>query len=255
MPAAEEPAAEGFDPEEAAAKLVHALAMLGTPERAEAERAYLKSDLDFLGVTVPVLRKTVTSAARARPEPTRAELLAWIDALWARPVHESHFAAIELLRIHLRVLTRADLPLVERLIRDSAGWVYVDTLAEKVAGPLMGLPPADFATADRWAGDADFWIRRAALLSLLPGVRTGTPDLPRFDRYADPMLDEKEFFIRKAIGWLLREISKRDPAYVVTWTTAHRPRMSGVTLREALRRLPEPDATRLRTMPRHPASG
>lgn len=235
-----------FDVEEAAAALVAALAALGTPERARAEKAYLKSDLDFLGVTVPVLRKTVTATARARPEPTRAELLAWVDALWVRPVHESRFAAIELLRLHLRVLTRADLPLVERLIRESAGWVYVDTLAEKVAGVLMGRDPADFATADAWAADEDFWVRRAALLSLLPGIRAGAPDLVRFDRHADAMLDEREFFIRKAIGWLLREIAKRDPAYVIAWTTAHRARMSGVTLREAIRRLPAADAARLR---------
>ncbi|MGW1988813.1 DNA alkylation repair protein [Embleya sp. NPDC001921] len=236
-----------FDAEEAAAALVATLAALGTPERARAEKAYLKSDLDFLGVTVPVLRKTVTATARARPEPTRAELLAWVDALWARSVHESHFAAIELLRLQPRVLTRADLPLVERLIRESAGWVYVDTLAEKVAGVLMGREPADFATADAWAADRDFWIRRAALLSLLPGIRAGAPDLVRFDRYADAMLEEREFFIRKAIGWLLREIAKRDPAYVIAWTTAHRARMSGVTLREAIRRLPAADAARLRT--------
>ncbi|MFJ8745524.1 DNA alkylation repair protein [Embleya sp. NPDC127516] len=235
-----------FDAEEAAAALVATLAALGTPERAGAEKAYLKSDLDFLGVTVPVLRKTVTATARARPEPSRSELLAWVAALWLRPVHESRFAAIELLRLHLRVLTRADLPLVERLIRESAGWVYVDTLAEKVAGVLMGRDPADFATADAWAADGDFWVRRAALLSLLPGIRAGAPDLVRFDRYADAMLDEREFFIRKAIGWLLREIAKRDPAYVIAWTTAHRARMSGVTLREAIRRLPAADAARLR---------
>ncbi|WP_078977873.1 DNA alkylation repair protein [Embleya scabrispora] len=235
-----------FDPDEATTALLTDLAGLGTPARAEAEKAYLKSGLDFLGVTVPVLRKTVTAATRARPAPTRAELLAWVDALWTRRLHESRFAAIELLRIHLRVLTRADLPLIERLIREAAGWVYVDTLAEKVAGPLMGRTPADFGTADAWATDTDFWVRRAALLALLPGVRAGAPDLVRFDRYADSMLDEKEFFVRKAIGWVLREISRRDPGYVIAWTEAHRPRMSGVTFREAVRRLPEADAARLR---------
>ena len=55
-------------------------------------------------------------------------------------------------------------------------------------------------------------MRRSALLALLPGIRAGQPDLPRFERYAIPMLAEKEFFIPKATGWVLREISKRDPA-------------------------------------------
>jgi 3-methyladenine DNA glycosylase AlkD len=61
------------------------------------------------------------------------------------------------------------------------------------------------------------------------------------------MLTEREFFIRKAIGWVLREISKRDPAYVVTWTRRHLDVMSGVTFREAVRRLPEADAAGLRS--------
>jgi 3-methyladenine DNA glycosylase AlkD len=62
------------------------------------------------------------------------------------------------------------------------------------------------------------------------------------------MLAEKEFFIRKAIGWVLREISKRDPEWVTNWTAAHASEMSGVTFREAVRRLPEPAAARLRTL-------
>ena len=67
---------------------------------------------------------------------------------------------------------------------------------------------------DAWAVDEEFWVRRSALLALLPGIRAGQPDLERFERYAALMLLEKEFFIRKATGWVLREISKRDPRWV-----------------------------------------
>lgn len=94
--------------------------------------------------------------------------------------------------------------------------------------------------------DADFWVRRSALLTLLAGIREGQPDLERFERYATPMLGAKEFFIRKAIGWVLRETSKRNPAYVAAWTGAHLNRVSGVTFREAVRRLPEAQAALLR---------
>jgi hypothetical protein len=99
-----------------------------------------------------------------------------------------------------------------------------------------------------WAVDGDFWIRRSALLTLLRGIRAGQPDRLRFTRYAEPMLAEKEFFIRKAIGWVLRELSKRDPAWVTDWTRQHVAEMSGVTFREAVRRLPADDATRLRSL-------
>ena len=91
-------------------------------------------------------------------------------------------------------------------------------------------------------------VRRSAILCLLPGIRAGQPDLGRFERYALPMLAEKEFFIRKAIGWAAREASKRDPDWVAAWTAAHASGMSGVTFREAIRRLPPETADRLRAV-------
>jgi 3-methyladenine DNA glycosylase AlkD len=93
------------------------------------------------------------------------------------------------------------------------------------------------ATLDRWAADDDFWIRRSALLALLPGLRRGAGDFDRFARYADGMLDEKEFFIRKAIGWVLRETAKKRPTLVFEWLLPRAARASGVTLREAVKPL------------------
>ena len=113
-------------------------------------------------------------------------------------------------------------------------------------GRIVLAHPEGWPHIDGWARDEDFWIRRAALLTLLCGIGAGTPDLERFDRYASSMLSEKEFFIRKAIGWVLREIAKKDPAYTAAWTGRHLDGMSGVTFREAVRRLPEADAARLR---------
>ena len=91
-------------------------------------------------------------------------------------------------------------------------------------------------------------LRRSALLALLRGIRAGTPDLARFTRYAEPMLTEKEFFVRKAIGWVLREISRHDPGWVTSWAERHLGEMSGVTFREAVRRLSPGDAERLRAL-------
>ena len=100
---------------------------------------------------------------------------------------------------------------------------------------------------DRWAAADDFWVRRASLLGELPAVVRGGAPLDPFLRRADGMLDEKEFFIRKAIGWVLREVGKKRPTEVTVWLAPRTARASGVTMREAVRWLPEEDRERLMT--------
>jgi len=235
-----------FDAETAAAQVVVALLPLADPERAVQASRYLKSDLHFLGVSVPGIRAVVTAADRSRPGLGRPEALAWASALWREPVHERRIAAIEVVRRHVRLLRPADLAGLEAWVREAHGWAYVDPLAADIAGPVALLHPDAWPLIDAWATDEDFWIRRSALLTLLPGIRRGGLERERFERYATPMLTEKEFFIRKAIGWVLREAAKKDPAYVAEWTLSHLDQMSGVTFREAVRRLPAEQAARLR---------
>ncbi|MGA5167345.1 MULTISPECIES: DNA alkylation repair protein [Streptomyces] len=217
-----------------------ALDRLGTAERAERERAYLRSDLTHLGVPVPEVRRTVKSALRALGPPSRDDTLRLAALLWSDEVYEHRQAAVETLTARAAAVLRAgDLAGLERYLRASGTWALVDPLAVHAVGAVVSRDPAACGDAlDRWARDEDFWLRRTALLALLPGVRAGTPDLPRLSRYADAMLDEREFFVRKAIGWVLREVSVRDPGFVAAWVRERRPRMSGLTWREAVRRLP-----------------
>lgn len=220
------------------AAIDEALRAAGTPERAEKERAYLKSALVHYGVPVPVIRRVVKAALRAEPV-DRAALLAAVEALWgrpAKPVHERRAAAVELLTMEQALLTRADLPLIERLLRESRTWALVDALAVHVAGPLVERHGA--AILDRWAKDPDFWLRRSALLALLVPLRQGGGDFERFVRYADSMLDDQEFFIRKAIGWVLRETGKKRPDDVRAYVASRGARMSALSRREATRNLP-----------------
>jgi 3-methyladenine DNA glycosylase AlkD len=232
--------------DQAARALTVRLAESGSPERGEQEKAYLHSDMAFLGVTVPESRRAVKEMLAELPGLDGAGALALAGLLWREPVFEGRRCAAEVLMLRSALLVPGDLAAVERLLRDSRTWALVDVLAVHVAGAVFHrLPAACGQVLDRWARDDDFWIRRSAVLALLPGVRVGAPDLDRFDRYADVMLEEKEFFIRKAIGWTLREISRSDPGFVVRWVTPRVPRISGVTLREAVRRLPEGDRDRL----------
>ena len=239
---------EQGDAEEKAAQILAELRAQANPVRAEKERSYLKSAFAHIGVPVPAVRKAARSAVRT--EPGRNEVRALAGTLWdvtedGRPVHEARMAAIEVLVRWVTVLRSDDLGVAERFIRDSASWVYVDGLAEKVAGGLVVRYPALGTVLDAWVADPFMWIRRAAVLALLAGIRNGNPDLARIDRFGDALIGEREFFIRKALGWVLRELSKKDPEWVTSWVEARTGVISGVTIREAVRHLPEADAGRL----------
>jgi 3-methyladenine DNA glycosylase AlkD len=245
-----------FDADTAALTLDGLLRPFGTKERAEQGKRYLKSDLEFFGVTVPDLRRAVKEAVKGYPGLDRQAAVAWAVALWREPVFERRAAAVEILRIAGKQLRASDLAAIETLIRDARTWALVDSLAGDLIGGIALRDPSSWPRIDAWAADEDFWVRRSALLALLPGIRAGRPDYDRFERYAALMLAEKEFFIRKAIGWVAREISKRDPGWVADWTARHATVMSGVTFREAVRRLPADEAARLRALRAPvPASG
>ena len=217
----------------------------GTPERAAQEKRYLKSALEHYGVTVPATRKAVRAALAEAGALSRRDLLAAVNALWARPVHELRAAAVELLVERGSLLEAGDLSLVERMLREAKTWALVDALAPHIAGPLVERFPELTKTLDRWAADGDFWVRRASMLTLLVPLRKGGGDFERFGRYADAMLGEREFFIRKAIGWVLREVAKKRPALVTAWLLPRAKRASGLTFREATRALPEAQRARL----------
>jgi 3-methyladenine DNA glycosylase AlkD len=214
----------------------------GTPDRAVHEKAYLKSDLEFLGAGVPAIRSATKAVwRRIRADASHDDLVALVDALWALPIHERRFAAVELLRCGIDLLGAEDCALLARLIHESRTWALVDPLATEVMGELLLRSPQLSAVLDTWSTEDDLWLRRSALLALLPGLRRRVPGHSgMLVRYADALVAEREFFIRKAIGWVLRETGRRDPELVRDWLLRQAPAASGVTLREAVKYLPEP---------------
>ncbi len=224
-----------MDPAARADELESLLRAAGTPARAESEKAYLKSDLDHLGCSVPVIRAT-TKRFLGEHAVQGHEALDLTEALWGEPVHERRMAAVEVIAAFAGELTNDDLPRIDRIARECRGWALLDGLIARL-GPwfeTFDITP----TLDRWAADEDFWMRRAALLADLIPLREGRGDFDRFTRYADAMLGETEFFIRKAIGWVLRDTSRKRPEMVAAWVLPRASRMSGVTIREAVKRLP-----------------
>jgi 3-methyladenine DNA glycosylase AlkD len=209
---------------------------LGRPERAEGEKRYLKSDLEFLGLTVGGIRAVVRHFEKEQPQTSHRKLVALVEELWRKPLFERRLAAVILLEDHDDLLSPKDLELIERLVRESKTWALVDALAGDVAGAVILRHPAATSTLDRWARDDDFWVRRSALLAMLVPLKRGF-DFEPFARYASSMLEEKEFFIRKAIGWVLRETAKKRPDEVFEWLAPRTHLVSGVTIREAVKYL------------------
>jgi 3-methyladenine DNA glycosylase AlkD len=227
-------------PDPDAALIERQLRAAGSPQRAASEQNYLKSKLEFAGTTVPQARAIVTGWRRAHPQLTRQRLTEVAAALWDGPFFECKLASLLLLTDRRALLLAEDVALVERMLRTAGTWALVDGLAADVMGSLVERFGDELnPTLDQWATDADFWIRRSALLALLVPLRRGDPaNFERFAGYADAMLAEREFFIRKAIGWVLRETGKRQPALVADWLAPRAHRASGVTMREAVKWLP-----------------
>ena len=231
---------------EAAAHLDAVLRALGGEERAEFEKGYLKSSLRHYGAPVPHIARSVKRWRKQFGVDSHRDTMAAAGALWERPVYEMRAAAAVLLRINEPLLEPSALEAVERMLRESRTWALLDNLAVHTAGPLLErLPDAD-RVVERWAADDDFWMRRAALLSHLKGLRDGGGNWDRFASLADRMLPEREFFIRKAIGWVLRDTARRRPDMVFEWFLPRAGRASGVTMREAVKRLSEEQAAAVR---------
>jgi 3-methyladenine DNA glycosylase AlkD len=228
-----------------AARLERQLRAVGDAERAEHEKRYLKSELEHAGASVPAIRKIAKAALAEHANLGHDELVELVNALWARPLHECRMAAVELLELRSDALRPVDMKLVESLIRESRTWALVDGLAASVAGELVERYPELSKTLDRWSSDEDFWVRRAALLALLVPLRRGEGDFARFGRYADAMLEEREFFIRKAIGWVLRDTARKRPDLVYAWLQPRAGRASSVTVREAVKYLSDQQRERI----------
>ena len=210
------------------------LAAQADAARAAPMRAYQRDQFDFLGIQTPARRALVKSAVHKRLD--TPELMRVAGALWDEPRREYQYAAIDLLDLHRRQLTIAAIPALLALARRKPWWETVDGLAG-VIGRLLRAPAAQdrHAPMDAALTDPSFWIRRIAMTHQL-GWRLET-DTGRLFGYALALADEPEFFIRKAIGWALRDYAKWAPGTVSGFLATHGARFAPLTLREARKHL------------------
>ncbi len=206
------------------------------PDRAPQMQRYMKSAMPYLGVPVPRVRTIARECARERREAGRDELIAAATALWRGAGHrEERYAATELTALPRVRGDLAGLDLLVEMIVTGAWWDHVDAVAHGI-GALLVAHRAEMEPRIRaWSTDPDRWLRRTAVICQL-GRRDGT-DTALLADVITPNLDDREFFVRKAIGWALREYARTDPNWVRAFVRTHEDRLSPLSRREAMKHL------------------
>jgi 3-methyladenine DNA glycosylase AlkD len=212
------------------------LAARADPERATQMAAYMKTEMPFYGVQKRP-RTEVERAVRKAFEPAdRDEYERAVLALWRLSHREEKYLAISLATAWKQFIVPESLPLYERLIREGAWWDFVDDVAIRLVGRVW-LDERERVTPlmDHWIDDDDPWIRRTAIIG--QNKHREATDWARLSRYCLARAGETEFFIRKAIGWALREYSYAAPDRVADFLRQHHDRLSGLSRREAAKAL------------------
>ncbi|MBK7864629.1 MAG: DNA alkylation repair protein [Archangiaceae bacterium] len=215
------------------------LADIADAERAVQQQAYMKSAMPYHGVAaVParaVFREVFAGYAPASAAAWRKDVLAvWNGARF----REERYAAIALCQHRAaRGFQRfAVLPLYRELIVSGAWWDLVDELAGNQLPLLLVADRVPMSKAMRaWARGDDLWLRRSSIICQLK--LNDVMDLELLYDCIEPSMDSKEFFLRKAIGWALRQYARRDPAEVARYVKKNAARLSGLSKREALKHI------------------
>ncbi|MGW2704812.1 DNA alkylation repair protein [Streptomyces sp. NPDC001340] len=216
-------------------RLTATYAAAADPARAAAMRAYMKDVAPFLGIPTPDRRTLSRTVLAGTPRPDEADCIAIALRCWLLPEREYHYFAVDYLRRHAARCTSAFLPVARHLITTVSWWDTVDLLAAHVVGALVAADPGLTADMDAWITDDDLWVARTALLHQLRyKERT---DTDRLFAYCLLQSGHPDFFVRKAIGWCLREYAKTDAESVRGFLERERSRFAPLTVREALKNI------------------
>ena len=223
-----------------------ALAAAADPDRATQQQAYMKSAMPFRGVPMPEVRRLTKAAVRAHPLEDQGALIDAVTELWdAATYREERYAALTVLQVprHRPWRDATLLPLYEHLVLTGRWWDVVDDLATHAVGELLRTDPGRTAPViRRWAAADDLWLRRAALVCQV-GAKESTDVRLLADvieaSLTPPDALSGDFFVRKGIGWALRDYARTDPVWVRSFVDAHAAQLSPLSVREATKHLPQ----------------
>ncbi|BCW45892.1 DNA alkylation repair protein [Arthrobacter sp. StoSoilB5] len=208
----------------------------GDAERARGAQAYMKSDMPSWGIRVPEVRRIVKVAAKQFPVSSPVSLRDAVLDMWRNAeAREERYAAIELTGLPMVKEDLDMLPVYEEIIRTGAWWDLVDGVSHRLCALLLAHRSTMTPLLLQWSTDQDMWIRRASITAQLAAKSLTDPGL--LAAVIKPNLADKEFFIRKAIGWALREYSKTNPEWVRAFAAENGPALSPLSTREAVRLL------------------
>ncbi|GAB3151329.1 DNA alkylation repair protein [Amycolatopsis stemonae] len=214
------------------------LAELADPVKATAMQAYMKSAMPFRGVASPERSAFLKGVLADHIVPDRVKYSATVLELWrTAEFREERYAAIALSghRAYRRWQDPDLVPMYEEMIVSGAWWDYVDELAIRRIGPILRSHRPELTRLMlRWAADHDLWRRRTAIICQVGAKEETDTDL--LVRAIEPAIAEPEFFLRKGIGWALREYAKTSPDWVRSFVDDH-PGLSGLSRREALKHI------------------
>lgn len=215
------------------------LAAHADPQRAAAQQRYMKSAMPYRGLTMPLVRSTVRELLADVRWEDRADWEDTLLALWdGAAFREERYAGLALARHRsARVFHDPDaMPLYRHLVVTGAWWDLVDEIATHLVGDVLLAHRAEVTPVVRaWARDDDLWLRRTAVLCQIRHREHTDTDLLR--EAVEANLDDRSFWLRKAIGWALRSHATTDPDWVRAEVVGAGARMSALSRREALKHL------------------
>jgi len=216
-----------------------ALEKAADPVKAPKMQAYMKSTMPYRGVSSPEQKAIWKTVFLAHPLSSSHEWQEVALKLWREATfREERYGAIALtgLRQYASHRTMDAIPMFEEMIVTGAWWDFVDAIAGRQLGDVLRAQPARMAKLmRRWSRDPQMWKRRSSILCQL--MFKGDTDLKLLYDCIEPNLADKQFFIRKAIGWALRQHAWTDPREVKRYVKANKSRLSGLSVREALKNM------------------
>lgn len=208
----------------------------GIPDKSKPMQSYMKSDMPFHGVPNPTVRKICKIIFREMEFGSAEQWRSDVLAVWrGAEFREERYAALHLAKEkRARAFQNMSaVPMYEELIVDGAWWDYIDDIAHRVGEILHDHPQAMNRKMRSWSHSENMWKRRISILCQLD-FKSAT-DLKLLYACIEPSLDSKEFFLRKAIGWALRQYAWVDPKEIVRYVQKNEAKLSPLSQREALK--------------------
>jgi 3-methyladenine DNA glycosylase AlkD len=211
-------------------KLESAFRAAANVERAMGQKKYMRNQFEFIGLTSPERRSLQKGVMKQHPIGSIEELIATTEKLWELEERDFAHAGIDLLLFHKSLWTSSTLENFKFFVSTESWWDTVDTLASNCVGSLLQTYPELKPKMRDWITDDCLWVRRVAILHQLK-YKTKTDESVLFD-FCKQTMHEKDFFIRKAIGWALREYSKTSTEAVRDFIEQNKNQLSPLSIRE-----------------------